>query len=378
MICKRCFRMSDDGLNYCPYCGKSFTDDSEIDIGEKKETDENSEEKNERFANEPPKNDFIKREPINMFASPAKPVEKSHAAKVFSSISHAILYVLLFLVLQTVVASIFSAVVMMNASTEYMNEFYLNSGIDYSSLSDEEYEALINRLTGELNVIMMDAVNDVDVNAVSVVSTVSTGLALFIIAKIRKRKFSDHVGIKFSALKKWHAWLVIPAGIAAQYLTILIVNIIPFSEETLKSYEELYSYMGSSPLWLEILAVAVAAPMVEELIFRGCAYSRLRRSMSPFVSALISSFFFGIAHGHIIAVVYAFILGLILSYLYEKYNSVLVPMMFHAAFNLSNYLPFFTENSTGFELIAVAIVSLAVFSVCAAVINSKTKNQTEK
>lgn len=368
--------MSDDGLNYCPYCGKSFTDDSEIDVSEKKEEAKEAEEKKSGDGTPEPINMFRENYGMPYYSAETVPQKRPKIVEITSSLSHAILYVLLFLIMQTIAASIFSSIVMVDATTEYMTKYYVDNGIDYASLSDEEFNAIVNKLTDELSVIMFDAVNEIDFNAVSVTSAVLTVLALFIIAKVKKRSFGNHVNLRFNTLSKWHAWLVIPSGIAMQFIVIFILNVLPFSEEVLKSYEELYAYMGESPLWLEILAVVIGAPIVEEFIFRSCVYGRLRRSMSPMLSALISAFLFGIAHGHPIAVAYAFMLGLILSYLYERYDSVIVPIIFHAAFNASNYLPLLGENSTYLELIAVVAVSVLIVGVSMAVINVKTKKST--
>ena len=147
----------------------------------------------------------------------------------------------------------------------------------------------------------------------------------------------------------------------------------------IESYNELYSFIGESPLWIEILAVVVLAPIVEELVFRGCIHTRLRRSMKPLTAALISAFIFGIAHGHLISATYAFILGLVLAYLYEKYDSVIVPILFHAAINGSNYIPILTPEATAFEFLVTVAVSAMIFAICAVIVVGgpphKDKNQ---
>ena len=174
--------MSDDGLNYCPYCGKSFTDDSEIDVSEKKEEEtKETEEKKSGDGTPEPINMFRENYGTPYYSTETVPQKRPKIVEITSSLSHAILYVLLFLIMQTVAASIFSSIVMVDATTEYMTKYYVDNGIDYASLSDEEFNAIVNKLTEELSVIMFDAVNEIDFNAVSVTSALLTFLALFII-----------------------------------------------------------------------------------------------------------------------------------------------------------------------------------------------------
>ncbi len=391
MICKRCFRLSDDGEAYCPYCGKSFTDDSEIEVKteEAKDNDKNKNEKEDVVITD----DIVKGMPLeDLMKNPTMPppfippreapsptVEASPAKNLIRGIWHALLYFALFLLVQNAVATAFATVLAVDTTADYLTDYYLKENIDVDDLTDEEYEAMMNKLTEELNVIMMESIEDIDYNLLSAVASAVTVIVLMIIAKLKHRTFAEHTGFRLKPLSRPAVYAVIPAAIALQFIVIFILNIIPFSEETLKSYEELYSFIGESPLLIEIISVVIGAPLVEELIFRGCIQSRLKRGMSAIPAAILSSFIFGIAHGHIIAASYAFTLGLVLAYLYEKYDSVIVPILFHAAFNATNYLPILNENSTSGEVLAIVSVSLLVFAACAfIVIKDGAKDKTKE
>ncbi len=377
--------MSDDGLEYCPHCGKSFIDDTE-------KSTEDAEEKSGR-ASEDNSQPHEKKEPIDLrfanyspfadtysgYTPPQK--EQSPLGKLFSAMLHAVCYFILFLGLQSLVAAGVQTAVMFAASTEYITDYFNENGIDISSLPTEEYTAIIEQLAPQVESLMLEAAYDVDYNLISVISSCLTVLALFIIAKCKKRRFADHTSTYFDSLKNPRVYAVIPAALGLQSVIIFIINIIPFPQSVIDSYNELYSFIGESPLWLEILSVVVLAPIVEELIFRGCIHSRLRRAMKPLTAALISAFIFGAAHGHIISVTYAFLLGLVLTYLYEKYDTVTVPILFHMAFNGSNYLPIMTSESTLPEILITVGVSAAIFAICAYIVISgppkKSKEQKE-
>lgn len=72
------------------------------------------------------------------------------------------------------------------------------------------------------------------------------------------------------------------------------------------------SYVGTSealtsgPFIIQALATAVGAPIVEELMFRGVIYRRLRRMAGVIPSAIIVSLLFGVYHGNWIQAPYAF------------------------------------------------------------------------
>ncbi len=389
MICKRCFRLSDDGETYCPYCGKSFTDDSEIEVKSDEAKDSDKNEKEDVVITD----DIVKGMPLeDLMKNPTMPppfipprevpppaAEASPAKKLIHGIWHALLYFTLFLLVQNAVATVFATVLAVDTTADYLTDYYLKESIDVDDLTDEEYEAMMNKLTEELNVIMMESIEDIDYNLLSAIASAVTVIVLMIIAKLKHRTFAEHTGFRLKPLSRPAVYAVIPAAIALQFIVIFILNIIPFSEETLKGYEELYSFIGESPFLIEIISVVIGAPLVEELIFRGCIQSRLKRGMSAVPAAIFSSFIFGIAHGHIIAISYAFILGLALAYLYEKYDSVTVPILFHAAFNATNYLPILNENSTNGEVLAVVAVSLLVFAACAfIIIKDGAKDKTKE
>ena len=82
-----------------------------------------------------------------------------------------------------------------------------------------------------------------------------------------------------------------------------------------------------------ILIAVVAAPLTEELIFRGCLYGILRQIGGRFVAIAVSSLLFALIHGHIPSLAGLIILSVGLSLLYEKTGSLWAPILLHAAFN---------------------------------------------
>jgi uncharacterized protein len=85
--------------------------------------------------------------------------------------------------------------------------------------------------------------------------------------------------------------------------------------------------------WL-ILTVGLAAPIGEELFFRGYISTRLELRHGPWLGILITSIFFGILHMDLVHSAYALFLGLYLGYLTLRTGSILPALAGHLLNNL--------------------------------------------
>jgi uncharacterized protein len=77
----------------------------------------------------------------------------------------------------------------------------------------------------------------------------------------------------------------------------------------------------------------VVGPLAEELLYRGVAYSAMRRH-GPVVAALASSAVFALLHVHPLVVATAFVLGLVNAVLVERTGSLWPAVASHVTFNL--------------------------------------------
>ena len=90
-------------------------------------------------------------------------------------------------------------------------------------------------------------------------------------------------------------------------------------------------------LWA-VLTLVVAAPGLEELLCRGLVLESLRTRFGVVAAWLLSSLFFGVLHLQPMLVVNAFIIGLILGYIYMVTDSLWASMILHALNNGIAYL----------------------------------------
>jgi membrane protease YdiL (CAAX protease family) len=82
--------------------------------------------------------------------------------------------------------------------------------------------------------------------------------------------------------------------------------------------------------------IVIAAPLSEEMFFRGFMFSGLRRSMSIWPAALISAAVWGSLHlgaGNIGVAVQLAVFGVILAWLYERSGTLWAPVLAHAINN---------------------------------------------
>lgn len=148
---------------------------------------------------------------------------------------------------------------------------------------------------------------------------------------------------------------------AADYLMVaafgagsaLLLNML-IAVSGLSRYDEKFSEISeliyAEGWFVLILMAGIIIPIAEELIFRALIYKRLRRSYGIGFALVISSLLFGIFHGNLVQGVYAFLLGLLLALIYEKWENIYLCMLYHMAANTSSLLlSFFAEAAQGAE-----------------------------
>ena len=134
---------------------------------------------------------------------------------------------------------------------------------------------------------------------------------------------------------KLSKWYYIPfLGIFASMGLSKLVTIIPI-DNILGNYQEINNNIASNPLILKILGLVIIGPVVEELIFRGLIYKRLKGYTDVMKGVYISSAIFGIYHFNLVQGLYGFALGILLCFVYDKYKTIVAPIIVHISANLA-------------------------------------------
>jgi uncharacterized protein len=125
--------------------------------------------------------------------------------------------------------------------------------------------------------------------------------------------------VRPSALK-WMAAAIAAYLLFATFYSVLIVE--PKQKDIAEGF-------GSIPI--QVLLIVIAAPISEEVCFRGMLFGGLRRSLTRIPAALVAGLVFGGLHAltGVTAVPPLIAFGFILSLLYEKTGSIVPGIMLH-------------------------------------------------
>ena len=196
----------------------------------------------------------------------------------------------------------------------------------------------------------------------TLISGILALVTFFIIMKARKKRPLADIGL--TRLNPWLAVELFGLGAALNVFVTFAMSIIPFPVEWVNSYTESSSLIADANIVISIIVTVISAPIVEEVTFRGFMYGQLKKGMPMFAAMLISSWVFGMVHGDIIWFLYAFALGVLLVYVFEKCGSLTASVIVHMAFNLfgslTGLLGEMSETTFFILLVSSGLVSLAL------------------
>lgn len=152
-----------------------------------------------------------------------------------------------------------------------------------------------------------------------------------------EKKRRNSLGIRYTTPGIKRLGVVFVLGMSAAVSVNVIVSLSQIARFSPK-YQQVSEVIYSGGLFMEIVSAVIAAPILEELFFRGMIYKRLRDIINVKAAVVISALFFGAFHGNLVQFVYAFIIGLMLAYVYEKFKTIWAPVIFHIGANLISVL----------------------------------------
>ena len=94
-------------------------------------------------------------------------------------------------------------------------------------------------------------------------------------------------------------------------------------------------------VFLILLNLLVAAPVVEEIVMRGIVYTRIENAVGSKSAIIISSLLFGLMHvaaGGLILAIGAALMGLVFALIFAKTNSLWVCIVAHSFANIPDLL----------------------------------------
>jgi membrane protease YdiL (CAAX protease family) len=154
------------------------------------------------------------------------------------------------------------------------------------------------------------------------IGLIATAIVIASMGKIPWREGLRHLGLRRFERS---AWLYMAASVGV-YLVFAAVYVALVGEP---EQEDIAEAFGSVPF--QILLVAIAAPISEEIFFRGMVFGGMRQRMPQLLAAGVSAVIFGLLHAFsgISAVPPLIVFGFILALLYEKTGSVVPGILLH-------------------------------------------------
>lgn len=121
---------------------------------------------------------------------------------------------------------------------------------------------------------------------------------------------------------------VLGVSILFIFSAMYVLNLLIEQAGIPNTMEETFLAMSHNPLG--ILSIALLAPVLEELLFRGAIQGLLQANgQRPWVAIIVASLIFGIVHLNPAQIPFAFLLGMMFGWLYYRTGSLLPGIVGH-------------------------------------------------
>lgn len=171
-------------------------------------------------------------------------------------------------------------------------------------------------------------------------STLIQGMTAFVIIPVMwiffhrdrvKERMMGTVPNRKAPLWKYAAVVLMSLTLCLGLNNLINIGNLAASDE---AYTQTIQALYSAAFPVQIVCLGILVPISEELVFRGLLFQRLRERGTFLQAALYSAVVFGLMHMNMVQMLYGFILGMMLAYVYEKYGSVKAPILAHMTMNL--------------------------------------------
>lgn len=149
-------------------------------------------------------------------------------------------------------------------------------------------------------------------------------------------------------ISKWKTVLLCAVlGIVSAYALNMLIGLVSNfmtrvsqMQGTLGSqkYETVEQIQYSVPLLLGLLLYGIISPFVEEIVFRGIIFNRIKRFYSLNKAVVFSALLFGAFHANLPQFIYGTCMGILLALCYERTECFGAPVAFHMAANVAVFV----------------------------------------
>ncbi len=127
--------------------------------------------------------------------------------------------------------------------------------------------------------------------------------------------------------------MIVPPCLGVVLISVFLFNLFDVTPKPQTAVLLMFSRINPLILFILAIEIVVLAPVFEELFFRRCLFSVVRKKFSFGFSAIVSGIFFSFLHYNTAVFVPIFFLGVVFAYVYERTQNLLAPILLHAAHN---------------------------------------------
>ena len=212
-------------------------------------------------------------------------------------------------------------------------DYAVSIAATYHYVSGYDMTSALNTTEGAQNFIQgaYDMLLDQYLQLTLLAAVISLPFLLRMYFKEKRQQTVTTVPVPGKRWVKYVYAILLSAGVTLSVnLFLNAVMIFRYATDYQAAMEEIMT----ESLWLRILCIGIIMPVTEELIFRGLIYERLKDMTNASKAAVYSSIIFGLYHGSLIQGIYAFVLGWLIVYAYQKCGTFLVPVIMHIVSNM--------------------------------------------
>lgn len=193
-----------------------------------------------------------------------------------------------------------------------------------------------------------------------------------ILGAFEKRQIPSDPDRKRQQQKLISCFLLAALAIFASWGMNLLLFFLHITQSS-SAYGETAAAQYGVNFWLGLVLYGLLSPIVEEAVFRGLVYNRLKRCFGYILALIVSSLLFGCYHGNMVQGIYGTVLGLLIAWCYEKYQSFWAPVLFHGIANVSVYLMTCLGGFSRLNGLAAAILFLGAV-ICIVLVRKTAQN----
>ncbi len=217
---------------------------------------------------------------------------------------------------------------------------------------------IANMMAAQKHVALTDVYED------PVFLTINNIICMYIVAVplctlVMKLADSSRITIKEHITKNQYLrsiFMIFPIAVALGKLSNFLASTLTGGES-----ENSINVFLSGDNILAMIMVAVLAPIFEELVFRKLIIDRTRR-YGEWIAILYSSLAFGLFHCNLYQIFYAFVIGILLGYVYVRTGNIILTIIMHMSLNATSSIlaPLAPEVYEYFAYVMIALGTVSI------------------